>query len=655
MFGVCYYPEHWSEALWEKDAKQMQELGLRYVRIAEFAWSRIEPKEGTYEFEWLDKAINILVNAGLQVVLCTPTATPPKWLIDKHPEVLPVDPDTGRTRGFGSRRHYDFASEVYLRESLRISKMMTKRYANYLGVVGWQTDNELCCHDTTLSASKVARDAFRQWCEKRYGKIETLNEAWGNVFWSQEFLSFGTIELPVGTVTEPSPAHLLAWRRFSSDCVLHFHNEMVATIRTHAPDHFVTHNFIPMVDTGIDNHALAAPLDFTSYDNYPLGRTEQFFAHIATSDFARYMRTGHPDLSTYTFDQTRSLSPAGRGFWIMEQQPGPVNWAAHNPRPAKGMIRLWTLEAFAHGAECVSYFRWRQAAFAQEQMHAGLLRPDNSKAAAWPEVEQAIGEATLLKLDRVEQPKAEVAILTDCKSYWVSDIENQSMAYEFDRVQFDYYRALRAHGVNIDFCHPEDDLSAYKLIVAPGLPILSETFVEQCCTLEARIIFGPRSGAKTAEFNYPDTLPPGPLQRIAPLRVLSIETLRADCPQLLRWPQQSYKDYASVIWREELDAPGATVLAQYEDETPAVVAYDNITYMGTLTDQEFLTDFLGDACEQQGIKRSLQPTDVRVQQRGEFTFAFNYSERTSTLNLPENARIVLGSNPVAPRDVVVWK
>ena len=160
MFGVCYYPEHWPQSQWDKDATMMAELGLTYVRIGEFAWSRLEPNPGEYDFDWLDAAIESLTNAGLKVVMGTPTATPPKWLIDRYPEILPVDPDTGRTRGFGSRRHYDFSSAVYLRESLRITEAMAKRYGNHKGVVGWQTDNELCCHDTALSGSALARDAF---------------------------------------------------------------------------------------------------------------------------------------------------------------------------------------------------------------------------------------------------------------------------------------------------------------------------------------------------------------------------------------------------------------------------------------------------------------------------------------------------------------
>ena len=310
IFGICYYPEHWPRANWQRDAEMMAELGLTYVRVGEFAWSRLEPHDGELQFEWLDEAVDVLANAGLSVVMGTPTATPPKWLIDKFPEILPVDPDTGRTRGFGSRRHYDFSSDVYLGEALRITEAMARRYGTHDAVVGWQTDNELCCHDTTLSASDNARTAFQRWCSEQYASIDALNTAWGNVFWSMEYQDFSSIELPVGAVTETNPAHRLAYRRFSSAKVVDFHDRMVKVIRSHAPGKFVTHNFIPMVGTGIDNFALAAPLDFASYDNYPLGHADIKFRDRSAEEFRKYMRTGHPDFATYNHDKGTPLPGA---------------------------------------------------------------------------------------------------------------------------------------------------------------------------------------------------------------------------------------------------------------------------------------------------------------------------------------------------------
>lgn len=649
MFGICYYPEQCLPAQWPADARMMAELGLKYVRIAEFSWSRLEPTDGELDFAWLDTVIDTLAAQGLEVVIGTPTATPPKWLIDKWPEVLAVDPHTGRSRGFGSRRHYDFSSTRYWLESERITGELARRYGSHDAVVGWQTDNELGCHDTTVSASSRARDAFRKWCKKHYCTIDALNAVWGNVFWSMEYRDFDEIELPVGTVTEPNPAHSLAFRRFSSDQAIAYHQRMTEIIRDHAPEKFVTHNFIPMNETGFDNWSLAETLDFASYDNYPLGRTDIQFAGLPAEQFRRYMRTGHPDFATYYHDQTRGLS--GGGFWIMEQQPGPVNWAPNNPRPAPGMIRFWTLEAFAHGADCVCFFRWRQAAFAQEQMHAGLLRPDNSKSEAWAQVAQSIAEVESLACLAYTAHVAHVAIITDAQGQWVTDIERQSEAYDFNTVQLSYYRALRELGLDVDFISSQSDFSPYKMIVAPCLPIVDADFVERIQTAEAVFIFGPRAGSKTADFSHPVNLAPGLLQDILPLQILSVETLRADCPELLHWNNQQYD---STIWREEVECKGGEVLARYDDGKAAVIADGRFIYLATLTDQQFLKEFFASRCIGLGIPVINWGEDIRIRRRGNLVFAFNYSEQTRKLTLPENTRFLLGEINLKPRDVAVW-
>jgi len=651
MLGVCYYPEQWPTSLWREDARKMKALGLTFVRIGEFAWSRFEPEPGVYDFSWFDEIVAMLTEAGLKVVIGTPTATPPKWLIDRHPDILPVDPLTGRVRGFGSRRHYDFSSETYLRECERIVLALAERYGQHPGVAGWQTDNELSCHDTTLSASPAARSAFQAWCADHYADVDALNTAWGNVFWSMEYRSFDEIELPVGAVTETSPAHRLAYRRFSSDQVVRFHDAQVKILRAHSPGRFVNHNFIPMNETGVDNHAVAADLDFASYDNYPLGRTDLLMAQESAEVFAPYMRTGHPDFGTFFFDQTRGLALGA--FWIMEQQPGPVNWANHNPRPAPGMVRLWTLEAFAHGAGVVSYFRWRQAPFAQEQMHAGLLRPDSSQAAAWPEVEAVGRDLAILDLGQHATATAKVALMVDVQAQWLGEIERQALSYDYTQILMDHYRALRALGVDVDFVAPDGDVSAYTLVVIPSLAMPTAETIARLKASSAIVMFGPRSGAKTDDLTIPDGLPPGPLRDLLPIRVLSVETLRPDCPAELVWNNGRYP---STIWREELELTGAAeVLARHDDGGPAIVRAGKAIYVGSVSDRRFLTDFLESLCVEAGVAVQRLPRDVRLRRRGDLTFAFNYGDQPIAAPAPPNARFILGAQTIAPRDVAVWK
>ena len=649
MLGVCYYPEHWPEEDWEADAREMAGLGLTYVRIGEFAWSRFEPRRGEMDFDWFDRAIATLGKAGLRVVIGTPTATPPKWLVDELPEILPVDPSRGTVRGFGSRRHYDFSSEAYLAEALRITEVLARRYGSNPHVAGWQTDNELCCHDTALSASPAARDAFRLWCAQHYQSIERLNRAWGNVFWSMEYGSFEEIELPFGAVCETSPAHRLAFRRFTSDQVVRFNRLQAEAIRRHAPGQFVTHNLIPPQSTGIDNEALASSLDFMSYDNYPLGFTDRMMQGRSAAEARPFMRTGHPDLATFDLDQIRGLS---RGpFWIMEQQPGPVNWAPHNPRPAPGMIRFWTIQAFAHGAGCVSYFRWRQVPFAQEQMHAGLLRPDRSKADAWAEIEQVLPELERLELESHPRSPAPVAIIVDVEALWLSEIEQQGAGYDYQGVLFQWYCTLRRLGVDADFVTPGADLSTYRMALVPCLAMPDETAMSALAGAACPVVIGPRSGAKTPDFTLPDNLPPGPLQSLLPLRVLSVETLRPDCPEPLLW---NGKPFTCHSWREVIDWHGNEIIARYDDGTAAAVRAGQLTYIACLTDDSFLQALLAQYCEEAGISTIDLDPMVRLQRRGKLVFAFNFAAEPRPAPVPEGARFVLGAAMIEAHGVSAW-
>lgn len=652
MLGVCYYPEHWPAEHWAEDAAQMAALGLKTVRIGEFAWGRIEPRPGDYQWDWLDQAIATLNATGLDVVLGTPTATPPKWLCDLYPEILPVDPASGLVRRFGSRRHYDFSSPVYLRETLRIVGAMAERYGRHAGVIGWQTDNEMTCHDTALSGSPAATSAFREWCRARYGSVAALNTAWGNVFWSMEYGSFEEIDLPIQTVCEPSPAHRLAWRRFASDQVAAYNKAQVDLIRaTVDPRQWITHNFIPFLSTAVDNFDLCAPLDFTSYDSYPLGIADMAMGDAPAEAFRPFMRTGLPDLTALNLDQTRGLSRMA--FWLMEQQPGPVNWAPHNPRPAPGMVRLWSLQAFAHGAECVSYFRWRQAPFAQEQMHAGLMRPDYQSADAWNEVQQVAQEQALLGDLSAPRERKEVALIIDAEALYASDIQPQGAGYRYDRTVYAYYSALRSLGLDVDCVRPGAELSGYRLVVAPCLAMPSASAIEALERSSARLVFGPRSGAKTSDFTIPDTLAPGRLQAFAPVRVRIVETLRPDCPIEL---QCGNARYAAHSWCEALDLlPGATVIATYENGDVAVARSGRTTYIGTLTDAQFLSNLLAGEAEAAGLETMKLPDTLRVSRRGGLGYAFNYAPHAQDCPAPEHADYVIGSPVIPPYSVSVWR
>ncbi|MEM8851204.1 MAG: beta-galactosidase, partial [Pseudomonadota bacterium] len=364
--GVCWYPEQWPEEMWPTDIARMVDLGLTWVRIGEFAWAKLEPRPGQYDWAWLDRALEALVGAGLQVVMGTPSATPPRWMLDRWPDMLAVNA-AGQPRKFGSRRHYCFSHRGYREEAAQMAGLMAHRYGDR--VSAWQVDNEYGCHDTTISYSDAARDAFRDWLRRRYQTPDALNTAWGNVFWSMDYTDWSEIDLPNQTVTEPNPAHVLAFRRFASDQVVRWNRTQVDAIRAHS-DAPISHNYMGRV-TEFDHYTVGADLEIAAWDSYPMG----FLLDRVPGGDRAYLRQGDPDFQAFHHDLYRTV---GQGrWWVMEQQPGPVNWAPWNPAPLPGMVRLWTWEAFAHGAETVCWFRWRQAPFAQEQQHAGLRRPDD--------------------------------------------------------------------------------------------------------------------------------------------------------------------------------------------------------------------------------------------------------------------------------------
>ena len=261
VLGVCYYPEHWEEDRWAIDAAQMVEAGLKWVRIGEFAWSRLEPSPGDLHLDWLARAIDVLGEAGLQVIIGTPTATPPRWMLNKHPDMLAVEAE-GNARGFGSRRHYCFSHEGYKNECRRITKILAQRFGKNPHVKAWQTDNEYGCHETTVSYSAAATRAFQDWCAQTYQSMDALNRAWGNIFWSMEYDSFDQIALPNLTVTEPNPAHVLAFRRFSSNQVVRFNRVQANILRQHT-DAPLIHNYMGRV-TDFDHYAVGADLDIAS-------------------------------------------------------------------------------------------------------------------------------------------------------------------------------------------------------------------------------------------------------------------------------------------------------------------------------------------------------------------------------------------------------
>ena len=611
--GVCYYPEHWPEEIWSEDAARMSDLGLTWVRIGEFAWSRLEPSEGELRFDWLDSAIEVLGAAGLQVILGTPTATPPRWVVDKHPGMLPVGRD-GQPRGFGSRRHYCFSHEGYLTECGRIVAILAERYGRNQHVQAWQIDNEYGCHDTTISWSDAALHAFRDWLAQRYQSPDALNGAWGNIFWSMEYQSFDEVGLPNRAVTEVNPSHAMAFRRFSSDQVRRFNSTQVDILRryTDAP---LIHNYMGRI-TDFDHYDVGSNLDIASWDSYPLGFLQDRI-DASEDDKRTFARQGDPDFQAFHHDLYRSV---GRGrLWVMEQQPGPVNWAPWNPAPLPGMARLWAWEALAHGAETVSYFRWRQAPFAQEQMHTGLLRPDGVPAPALAEVEQVACE--IREMPDFIPAQAKVAIVFDYASQWAWEVQPQGADFDYFELVFSTYRAFRQKGISLDII-PADTttLSHYRLVLVPGLITMSENLQTAILETEARIVLGPRFNSKTDEFSITIPMPP------------TVDGLDATVTAVESLPPGISHDVAGGgeirRWFEFLESTEPTLI-QTTDGLPVLIG-ERIQYLAGWPDTilwDRLAAYWLDTAE---VSRMELADGVRVRDTANHRFVFNYGPTPAT-------------------------
>ena len=614
--GTCYYPEHWPETIWHDDARRMAETGLTWVRIGEFAWSRLEAVPGKLTFDWLDRAIAVLGEAGLKVVLGTPTATPPRWMIDRHPDMLAVDAN-GQPRKFGSRRHYCFSHTGYRAECARITSELAKRYGRNPHVAAWQTDNEYGCHDTTLSYSSAARTAFQNWCRARYpgrgngGDIDALNAAWGNVFWSMAYGDFDQIDLPNLTVTEPNPAHVLAFRRFSSDQVVAFNKVQADIIRAHS-DAPISTNYMGRI-TDFDHFAVGADLDIATWDSYPLGFLEDRVG-AGPDHQKRFARQGDPDFQAFHHDLYRAV---GRGrWWVMEQQPGPVNWAPYNPAPLPGMVRLWSWEAFAHGAEAVCYFRWRQAPMAQEQLHAGLLRPDSQEAPAMAEARRVAQE--LADTPEVQQARAPVALIFDYDADFAWETQPHGQGLSYFGVVFDTYKALRALGLSLDILPATArDFAEYEMVLAPGMMHMPDTLKSALADSRATCIIGPRSAARDADMTIPVPLPPD-LPGLD-VTVAELESLRPDAPRPMAGG-------GHVIHYCETLEGTAEIVARTTDGASVMMQTGNLAYLGAWLDQTALANLLRAACENAGIRTVDLPEGLRRRDCGAERFWFNYND-----------------------------
>jgi beta-galactosidase len=656
QIGVCYFPEHWPDDRLETDVEMMADAGIDVVRMAEFSWGRLEPERGEFDFAWLDRAVETLGEAGIDVVLCTPTATPPKWLVNDHPGILQEEED-GTVREFGSRRHYCFNSDAYRRETERIVSRMAERYADSPYVVGWQTDNEYGCHETVQCYCDDCAVAFREWCRERYDDIDDLNETWGTTFWSQQYGSFAAIDPPRHTAAEHHPSRLLDYERFASDSVVDYNRLQVDILREANPDWFVTHNFMGNFPTP-DSFAVGDSLNFASWDSYPTGFAQDRALGEVTAD---RLRAGDPDQVGLNHDLYRG--PAG--FWVMEQQPGDVNWPPHSPQPGEGAMRLWAHHAVAHGAEAVCYFRWRRCRQGQEQYHAGLLRHDGTPDRAYHDASQSAAELADI-VERVGGDSgtgdaglagvdAPVAVLFDYEDLWALDAQPHSPDFDYWRLVGQFYGALRARGVQADVVPPESDLSEYAAVVAPTLHLADETLAAHLTDYVdagGHLLLGPRSGLKTPGNQLQETLAPGPLTSLVGGHVDQHETPPESLETTVshRGDTYEYETWGEWLVAEEADVTGTHESAVAEGR-PALldnaVGDGSVSYCGVQPGDDLADAVVTDLLDRADVAHTERfPETVRVAERDGLTWVLNFGADPVAVDAPADAEWVVGESAV---------
>ncbi|WP_068830113.1 beta-galactosidase [Xanthomonas cerealis] len=648
LLGVAWYPEQWPEAQWERDLALMQAAHVRVVRIGEFAWSRMEPREGQYDFGWLDRAIAAAARHRIVVVLGTPSAAPPAWLTQAYPDTLRVGQDGVRDE-HGNRQQFSFASARYRRFANAIAEQMAQRYGRNRHVVGWQLDNEYA----QASFDPEAKAQFHAWLQRKYGSIEALNRRWATAYWSQTYNDFA--QIPVRE-DEENPALLLEWKRFVSDTWADYSRNQIAAIRPHAdPRQFITTNTMGWF-AGFDAYTVHDVLDIAAWDDYVAGERYDWVDNAARHDLTRGYKQ--------------------RNYWVMETQPGFVNWRATNVALRKGQVRAMAWQAVAHGADAVSYWQWRAAPNGQEEYHGTLVGADGEPVPVYAEIQQVGAEFAKAGAALAgTTPHADVALINDFDSRWALGFQKHSADFDPVVQMKSFYRPLRQQAQVVDVVSALAPLDGYKLVVAPSLNVLSEAQAQRLKAYVERgghLVLGPRSAMKNADNGLQPQRQPGPLAELLGGRVQQFYALDRPIPVAGAAGEGSAK-----IWAEQLQARAAQteVPLRYGqangwlDGAPAVltrrVGKGRISYVGAWLDDATLDRLTGDWLRDAQVRAPLAdvPQDVEVGVRSDgrrrVLVLINHGSDAQQVRLPAPMRSLLGAGAasdvvqLAPEDVAV--
>lgn len=660
--GTYYYPEQWPENEWERDIKNISDLGFEFTHYGEFAWSSMEPEEGKFDFTWLDKAIELSAKYKLKVILCTPTPTPPAWLTTKHPEILMVNAE-GRTIRHGARQQASWSSPVYREYVEKIVTELAKRYAGNKAIWGWQIDNEPS-HYGGFDYSENAQTAFRKWLEKKYTTIDVLNKTWGTAFWSQTYNNFEQIRIPNAQelVAQINPHALLDFKRFTADDAADFVLWQQDLLKKHIPKtQWVTTNL--MADYSPVDPLRFKNMDIMSYTKYlvagfDLGIGEQGF------------RMGSPTGIGFANDWFRNINGTTS---VMELQPGQVNWGKYNPQTMPGAVRMWIYHVFAGDNRFVCNYRFRQPLTGAEQYHYGIMKPDGITVSTSGD-EYVQFNREIRELRKKYDPKAKMpqeyaarktAILYNPDNRWETENQPQTNQWDFITHIHKYYRILQSFGAPVDIIDETHDFSAYPVMIAPAYQLLDKDLIarwKKYAENGGNLVLTCRTGQKDRNAHLWNEKFAAPIYELIGAREIFFDVLPEYNIAHVRADGYTYE---WNNWADIIDPyPETEVWGVYDDQfyrkkaaiTTTKTGKGTVTYIGPDTDEGDLeTAMLRKVYERAEIKVKSLPRGVILQWRHGFWIALNYSSRTQNIDIPEDAEILIGRKELAPAGVVVWK
>ncbi|MGN9913490.1 beta-galactosidase [Phytohabitans sp. LJ34] len=542
-YGGDYTPEQWPEAVWHEDVRLMREAGVNQVSVGIFAWALLEPAPGDYDFGWLDRVIAMLHDAGIAVNLATPTAAPPAWFFQRHPQARQVTRE-GHVLGGGARHAFCPSSPAYRKAAAGITAQLARRYGDHPALALWHAHNEYGWANSACYCEASA-SAFREWLRLRYGTLDELNAAWGTSFWGQRYGDWTEIDPPRLAPPGVNPTQQLDFLRFSSDEYLACFRDERDVLHRLAPGVPVTTNFMAPNCKWMDYWRWAAEVDVISNDHYL--QAERTDNHIELAMAA---------------DLTRSLA-GGRPWLLMEHSTGAVNWQPRNIAKAPGEMRRNSFAHIARGADSALFFQWRASRFGAEKFHSAMLPHAGTSSRMWRDVAR-LG-ADLSNMDELVGTRVvpDLAVVWDWEAWWALELEwrpSVDLGY-LDRLSAYYDRAWRAHRT-VDFVHPEGDLSRYPMVLVPSLYLMSSAaaanlaaYVRDGGTLVVSYFSGIVDETDTV---HPGGYP-GALRDLLGLSVEEFLPLRAGSRVRLDG------DLTADVWTERLVLAGAESVRRYLD------------------------------------------------------------------------------------------